>query len=90
MKPLSNKFNVLLLIVAIGLLVYFLIDLATILSGVAIITGPIYPLYLTIGFFVFVIVSLVILIIMRVKWESQINKGIDFLWWWKLIGVSDK
>ena len=71
MKPLSNKFNVLLLVVAIGLLVYFLIDLATILSGVAIIIGPIYPLYLTIGFLVFIIASLVILIILRAKWESN-------------------
>lgn len=71
MKPPSNKFNVILLIVAIGLLVYFLIDLATILSGVAIITGPIYPLYLTIGFLVFIIVSLVILIVLRTKWETN-------------------
>ena len=71
MKPLSNKFNVLLLVVAIGLLVYFLIDLATILSGVAIIIGPIYPLYLTIGFLVFIVASLVILIILRAKWESN-------------------
>ena len=71
MKPLSNKFNVLLLVVAIGLLVYFLIDLATILSGVAIIIGPIYPLYLTIGFLVFIIVSLVILILLRTKRENN-------------------
>lgn len=65
MKPFSNKFNVLLLIIAIGLLVYFLIDLATILSGVAIISGPIYPLYLSIGILVFIIISLVVLIIWR-------------------------
>ena len=78
MKPLSNKFNVLLLVVAIGLLVYFLIDLATILSGVAIIIGPIYPLYLTIGFLVFIIASLVILIVLRAKSEiKMVNvKGI--------------
>ena len=63
MNRLSNKFNVVLLIVTMGLLVYFLIDLATILSGVAIITGTIYPLYLTIGFLVFVILALVFLII---------------------------
>ena len=65
MKPFSNKFSVLLLIIAIGLLVYFLIDLATILSGVAIISGPIYPLYLTNGIIVLVIISLVALIIRR-------------------------
>ena len=71
MKPFSNKFNVTLLIIAIGLLAYFLIDLATILSGVAIISGPIFPLYITIGILAFLIVSLVILIILRAKWESN-------------------
>ena len=74
MKPLSNKFNVLLLVIAIGLLLYFLIDLATILSGVAIITGPIYPLYLTIGFLVFIIASLVLLIVLRAKSEIMMGK----------------
>ena len=71
MKPLSNKVNITLLIIAIGLLAYFLIDLATILSGIAIINGPIYPLYLTIGFLVFVIVSLVVLIILRRSMDDR-------------------
>jgi hypothetical protein len=78
MKPLSNKFNVTLLIIAIGLLAYFLVDLATILSGVAIISGPIYPLYITIGILAFLIVSLVILIILRAKWESNKVKAGGF------------
>ena len=78
MKPFSNKFNVTLLIIAIGLLAYFLIDLAIILSGVAIISGPIYPLYITIGILVFLVISLVILIIMRAKWESNKVKAGEF------------
>jgi membrane protein implicated in regulation of membrane protease activity len=71
MRPFSNKFNVLLLIIAIGLLVYFLIDLATILSGVAIISGPIYPLYLSIGILVFIIISLVVLILWRIGKDKR-------------------
>lgn len=71
MKPLSNKFNVLLLVIAIGLLLYFLIDLATILSGAAIISGPIYPLYLSIGILVFIIISLVVLIIWRIGKDKR-------------------
>ena len=71
MKPFSNKFNVLLLIIAIGLLVYFLIDLATILSGVAIISGPIYPLYISIGISALTVLSFVTSIRARIKWESN-------------------
>ena len=78
MKSLSNRVSVLLLIIAIGLLVYFLIALSTILSGVAIISGPIHPPYLSIEILVFVIISLVVLIIWRTKWESKkVNPG-DF------------
>ena len=76
MKQISNRVNVTLLIIAIGLLAYFLIDLATILSGVAVISGPVYPLYITIGFLAFLIVSLIILIILRAKWETnKVNAG---------------
>ena len=71
MKPFSNKFNVTLLIITIALLAYFLVDLATVLSGIAVISGPIYPLYITIGFLAFLIVSLVILIILRVKLDTN-------------------
>ncbi len=79
MKPVSNKVNIPILIVAAGLLAYFLIDLATALSGVAVISGPIYPLYITIGILVFLIVSLAILIILRAKWESKIVNAGRFL-----------
>ena len=71
MKQISNRVNVTLLIIAIGLLAYFLIDLATILSGVAIVSGTIYPLYITIGFLVFLVVSLAILIILKAHWETN-------------------
>ena len=72
MKPFSNKFNVTLLIIAIGLLAYFLIDLVTVLSGIAVISGPIYPLYISIGISALTVLSFVTLIRARVKWE--INK----------------
>ena len=49
MKPFSNKVNIPLLIIAVGLLRYFLIDLATILNGIAVISSPVYPLYISIG-----------------------------------------
>ena len=75
MKPFSNKFNVTLLIIAIGLIAYFLIDLVTVLSGIAVISGPIYPLYITVGILILIIVSLAISIILRAKRESRQNKG---------------
>ena len=71
MKPLSNKLNVMLLIIAIVLLAYFLIDFATILSGAAIISCPIYTLYITIGTVVLVIVSLAVLILLNIRWGSS-------------------
>jgi hypothetical protein len=76
MNPISNKVNIPILIVAAGLLAYFHIDLATVLIGGAVISGPIYPLYITIGILVFLIVSIAILIILRAKWESnKVNTG---------------
>jgi hypothetical protein len=75
MKPFSNKFNVTLLIIAIGLIAYFLIDLVTVLSGIAVISGPIYPLYITVGILILIIVSLAISIILRAKRKSRQNKG---------------
>lgn len=71
MKPFSNKVNVLLLIITIGLLLYILTYLATILSRVAVMSGPIYPLYITIRFLASLIVSLVVLLILRAKLESN-------------------
>ncbi|MCL4479944.1 MAG: hypothetical protein M1113_00435 [Candidatus Thermoplasmatota archaeon] len=77
MKPFSfsNKVNNTLLFVPAGLLAYFLMELTTILNGAAIISGPIYPLYITVGILILIIVSLAISIILRAKRESRQNKG---------------
>ncbi len=71
MKSISNKVTIPLLIIAIGLLAYFLFDLATILSGIAIISGPIYPLYIYIGISALTVLSFVTSIRARIKWESK-------------------
>jgi membrane protein implicated in regulation of membrane protease activity len=74
MKPFPNKVNIRLLIIAIGSLAYFLIALYTFLSGAAIISGPIYPLYITIGILTLVIVSLVVLIIWRTRRNNRLSE----------------
>lgn len=71
MKALSNKINIPLLIGAVGLLVYFLIDLATILSGRAVLVGPIYPLYISIGVSVLTILVFLSSFIARTLWERK-------------------
>jgi len=71
MKPFSNKVNIPLLIIAVGLLVYFLIALLTILTGVAQLVGPIYPLYISIGILIIVILGIVSSIRARLKWEFK-------------------
>lgn len=71
MKPVSNKVNVPLLIGAVGLLAYFLIDLAAITSGIAIVSGPVYPLYLSIGFLILIVLGLAFSIKARIEWESN-------------------
>ena len=73
MKPFSNRVNIPLLIVAVGLLAYFPIDLVTVLSGIAVFSGPIYPLYISIGISALTVLSIVTSIRTRIKWES--NKG---------------
>ena len=72
MKPFSNRVNIPLLIVAIGLLAYFLIDLATVLSGITVISVLIYPLYISIGISTLTVLSFITSIRARIKWE--INK----------------
>ena len=74
MKPFPNKVNIRLLIIAIGSLAYFLIALYTFLSGAAIISGAIYPLYITIGILTLVIVSLVVLIIWRTRRNNRLRE----------------
>lgn len=76
MKPFSNKINIPLLIIAIGLLGYFIIALTTILTGVAQLVGPIYPLYISIGVLILSILGIVASINARGKWErNHVNAG---------------
>ncbi len=71
MKPFSYKVNIPLIIIAVGLLVYYLIALFTILTGMAQLVGPIYPLYVSIGVLILVIFGIVSSIRARVKWEFK-------------------
>lgn len=71
MKPLSNKINILFLITALVILVYFLIDLDTVVNGIAVICGPIYPLYISIDVTVLAIILIVSSILVRIKWERE-------------------
>ena len=71
MKPFSNKINIPLLIIAIGLLGYFIIALTTILTGVAQLVGPIYPLYISIGVLILSVLGIVASINARGKWERK-------------------
>jgi hypothetical protein len=76
LKPFSNKINIPLLIIAIGLLGYFIIALTTILTGVAQLVGPIYPLYISIGVLILSILGIVASINARGKWErNHVNAG---------------
>jgi hypothetical protein len=76
MKPLSNKVTIPILIAAVELLCYFLFDLAVIAGGIAIISGPVYPLYLSIGFSILLVLGLVFSIKARIEWESKkVNAG---------------
>lgn len=76
MKPFSNKINIPLLVIAIGLLGYFIIALTTILTGVAQLVGPIYPLYISIGVLILSILGIVASIYARGKWErNHVNAG---------------
>ncbi len=74
MRPFSNKINISLLIIAIALLTYYLIALITILSGKAILVGPIYPLYISIGVIVLSILGILTSIRTRNRWERD-HKG---------------
>ena len=71
MKPLSNKITVPLLIIAIGFLVYYLIALITILTGIAQLVGSIYTLYISIFFIFLLVLGLVFSIRSRVSWEGK-------------------
>ena len=75
MRPFSNIINISLLIITIALLTYYLVALITILSGKAILVGPIYPLYISIGVNVFLIMVFLESIMARNRWERD-HKGI--------------
>ena len=76
MKPFSKRDNILLLIIAVGLLGYFLVDLATIQSGIAVISGPVYPLYISIGVSALGVMSFVFSTRARIKWaRNKVNAG---------------
>ncbi len=71
MKPLSNKITVPLLIIAIGFLVYYLIALITILTGIAQLVGSIYTLYISTFIIFLLVLGLVFSIRSRVSWEGK-------------------
>lgn len=71
MKPFSNKITIPLLVIAIGLLGYFIIALTTILTGIAQLVGPIYPLYISIGILILSILGIIASINARGKWERN-------------------
>lgn len=71
MKPFSNKVTVPLLIIAIGVSVYFLIDLVAILTGIVVLSGPIYPLYISLGISVLTVFAFASSIRARIKWERN-------------------
>jgi hypothetical protein len=75
MKPFSNKINIPLLVIAIGLLGYFIIALTTILTGVAQLVGPVYPLYISIGILILSILGIIASINARGKWERNHKEG---------------
>ena len=74
MRPFSNKINISLLIIAIAFLTYYLVTLITILSGKAILVGPIYPLYISVGVTVLTILGILTSIKARNRWERD-HKG---------------
>ncbi len=74
MRPFSNKINISLLIIAIALLTYYLIALITILSGKAIMVGPIYPLYISIGVIILSILGILTSIRARNRWERNLKE----------------
>lgn len=71
MKPLSNKITVPLLIIAIGFLVYYLIALITILTGIAQLVGSIYTLYISTFIIFLLVLGLVFSIRSRVSWKGK-------------------
>lgn len=71
MKPLSNKFNVLLLIFTIVLLVYFLFALLTIFMGIRQFVGKLYRLYISIVTLWLTTTRIAFSIMERIKWESH-------------------
>ena len=71
MRLFSNKINISLLIIAIALLTYYLFTLIAILSGKAIVVGPIYPLYISIGVIVLSILGIFTSIRARNRWEGD-------------------
>ncbi len=76
MNPLSSKINIPLLLIAIGLLGYFIITLKTILTGRAQFLGLIYPLYIRIEVFILSILGIIELFEARRKWErNRVTKG---------------
>ena len=73
MTHLSNKINIPLLIIATAVLIYYLIALITILSGVDFLVGSIYPLYITTGVIVLCIIGILASIRARYRWERDHN-----------------
>jgi len=71
MRPISNKINIPLLIIAVGLLGYFLIALYSTLVGTAVLVGPIYPIYISIGVACLAVLGFTFLIRARNKWERN-------------------
>jgi len=72
MKPFSNKVTIPILIVAVGLLAYFLFDHAAITSGVAIISGRVFLLYISIGFSILLVMRLIFSI--KERFEGKVTR----------------
>ena len=69
MKPLSNKVNLALLILGLGLLGYFLIALLTVSIGMLQLVGSIYLLYISIIILVLTVIGIAFSIWVGIKWS---------------------
>ena len=71
MRPFPNKVTIPLLMLVVGILLYFLFALYTVETGIALVVGPIYPLYVMIAALSVLAFILILSALARYRWEAK-------------------
>lgn len=79
MKPFSTNVSLILLVLAVGLLIYFINDLLTVSISMAQLLWPVYPLSVSIVTLALTIIGIGFPIRTRIDWESKPKKHISVL-----------